>query len=113
MPLVLTEEKEILVNFEKVLTEAIDEVFTALGESVKQTIYSYLKNKLCIKKEQIPSKIESFTNAIESIFGDAAKLIELKIIEKIHHKVKRFTYKTCRKEMFFAEYLDALQKYLS
>ena len=40
-----------------------------------------------IRKEQIPSKIEGFTDAIESIFGEAAKLVELKIIEKLQRKV--------------------------
>ena len=113
IPFDLIGEKEPLkINFETAVTESIDEVFTTLGENVKQAVYSYLKNKHGIKKEQIPSKIEGFTNAIEAVFGDAAKLVELKIIEKLQSKVKGFAYKSKRKEMVFAEYLAALQRHL-
>ena len=113
IPFDLMGEKEPLkIVFETVVTEAIDEVFTTLGESVKQAVYSYLENKQGIRKEQIPSMIEGFTDAIESIFGDAAKLIELKIIEKLQGKVKGFAYKSKCKEMFFVEYLAALQRHL-
>ena len=100
-------------SFEIAVTESIDEVFTTLGENVKQAMYSYLKNRYNMRKEQIPSMIEDFTNAIESIFGDAAKLVELKIIEKLQGKVKGFTYKSKSKEMFFAEYITALQRHLN
>jgi hypothetical protein len=113
IPFDLMGEKEpFKINFETAVTEAIDEVFTTLGENVKQAIYSYLENKHGIKKEQIPSMIEGFTDAIESIFGDAAKLVELKIMEKLQSKVKGFAYKSKRKEVFFAEYLAALQRHL-
>lgn len=90
------EKEPLKVSFETAVTESIDEVFTTLGENVKQAVYSYLENKYGIRKEQIPSMIEVFTNAIESIFGDAAKLVELKIIEKLQSKVKGFAYKSKR-----------------
>ena len=99
-------------NFEKALTESIDEVFTTFGESVKQSVYSYLENKHGIRKQQIPRMIEKFTDALESIFGEAAKLVELKIIEKLQGKVKGFAYKTMSKEIFFAEYLAELQRHI-
>ncbi len=110
---VLNGEKErSKINFDTTLTDAIDEVFTSLGENVKQAIYSYLENKHCIRKEQIPRMIESFAIAIETIFGEAAKLLELKIIEKIQNKVKSFAYKSKSKEVFFVEYLVAVQRHL-
>ncbi len=114
IPFNLMGEKEPLkVNFETAVTEAIDEVFTTLGVNVKQAVYSYLENKHGIRKQQIPNTIEDFTNAIEALFGDAAKLVELKIIEKLQGKVPGFAYKSKRKEMFFAEYLAALQRHLN
>ncbi len=110
---VLNGEKEPLkINFETTLIDAIDEVFTSLGENVKKAIYSYLENKHGIRKEQIPRMIESFTLAVETIFGEAAKLLELKIIEKIQNKVKSFTYKSKSKEVFFVEYIVAVQTHL-
>ena len=99
-------------NFDTALLESIDEVFTALGESVKQAVYNYIENKHGIRKQQIPRMIDGFTIAIESIFGEAAKLVELKIIEKLQGKVKGFAYKSKSKEVFFAEYLTELQRHI-
>ena len=108
----LASEKRALITFETAVTEAIDEVFTSLGENVKQAMYSYIEKKQGIKKEQIPNSIEGFTNAVESVFGDAAKLVELKIIGKIQNKVKGFSYKSKRDEILFLEYFEELQRYL-
>ena len=102
----------ITITFEGVLTEAIDEVFQSLGGEVKQSIYRYLENNYGITKVQIPMMIESFTGAIESIFGCAAKLVELKIIENLQGKVHNFTYKPKNKEILFTEYLTDMQKYV-
>ena len=100
------------INFETAVTEAIDEVFTNLGENVKRAVYIYLENNYGIKKEQIPGKIEGFSEAIESIFGDSANLVELKIIKTLQRKVKGFAYKSKSKESFFSEYLMALHRHL-
>jgi hypothetical protein len=109
----ITEKKEKSeISFDETVTESIDEVFASLGENVKQAMYSYLENKYRMRKQQIPRMIEDFTNAIELIFGDASKLVELKIIEKLQSKVNGFSYKSKSTEMFFAEYLAALQKHL-
>jgi len=109
----LMDKKEPLkMNFETTVTEAIDEVFTTLGENIKRAVYIYLENNYGIRKDQIPRKIEGFSAAIESIFGNAAKLVELKIIEELHGKVKEFTYKSSGNEIFLSEYLAALQSYL-
>jgi hypothetical protein len=111
--IILMNKKEPLkINFETAVTETIDEVFTVLGENVKRAVYIYLENNYGIKKEQIPRKIEDFSAAIESIFGEAAKLVELKIMEKLQGKVKGFTYKSSSNEIFFSEYMAALQNYL-
>jgi len=99
------------ITFEEALAEAIDEVFQSLGEDVKQSMYRYLENNYGIRKLQIPTMIESFTGAVESIFGCAAKLVELKIIEKLQSKAQGFMYKPKNSEILFTEYLNDLQKY--
>jgi|WetSurMetagenome_2_1015567.scaffolds.fasta_scaffold92916_3 hypothetical protein len=99
------------ITFEEALEEAIDEVFQSLGEDVKQSIYRYLENNYGIRKLQIPTMIESFTGAVESIFGFSAKLVELKIIEKLQGKAQGFMYKPKNSEILFTEYLNDLQKY--
>jgi hypothetical protein len=99
------------ITFEEALAEAIDEVFQSLGEDVKQSMYRYLENNYGIRKLQIPTMIESFTGAVESIFGFTAKLVELKIIEKLQGKAQGFIYKPKNSEILFTEYLNELQKY--
>jgi hypothetical protein len=68
------------MSFEELLLEAIDEGFSWLGESEKQTIYFYLEKKYKISKRDIPFRIEDFAEAIEDIFGLGAKLLEIRII---------------------------------
>ncbi len=109
----MSHQHVIPISFDTAVAESVDEVFSTLGENAKQAIYSYLENRYSIRKEQIPRMIEDFTDGIESLFGDAAKLVELKIIEKVQDKVKGFCYKSKSKEILFVEYLSELQKHLN
>lgn len=74
-------------DFEKVLLEAIDEALSTLGESAKQAIYFHLDRSFNIKKEEIPSRIMAFTQAIENIFGVGANFVEILIMKKLYGKV--------------------------
>ena len=109
---VIGKDELLKVNFETAVAESIDEGLSAFGNTIKQAIYSQLENKYSIRKEEIHFKIEAFTNAIEFTFGQGAKLIEIKIVKKLHGKIKGFVYKTEKRELFFAEYMAALQSYL-
>ncbi len=75
------------MNFEKFLLEAIDESFSWLGESGKRTIYFHLEKEYKISKQDIPYRIEDFTEAIEGIFGLGAKLLEIKIMKSLFTKM--------------------------
>ncbi len=49
-----------------------------------------------------------FTTAIESIFGDGAKLLEIWIMKRLHEKVgQESAQHTEKDELFFAEYIQA------
>jgi len=48
--------------FEKLLIEAVDEALASLGESAKQSIYFHLENKFKIAKNEIPYRLEDFTD---------------------------------------------------
>ena len=76
------------MNFEKKLLDAIDEGFSWLGESEKQTIYFHLETEYKIRKQDIPHRIEDFTEALENVFGLGAKLLEIKIMENLFNKTK-------------------------
>jgi hypothetical protein len=75
------------MNFEKVLLEAIDESLSCLGKSGKQTIYFHLKTEYKLSKQDIPSRIEDFTEALEDIFGLGAKLLEINIMKSMFTKM--------------------------
>jgi hypothetical protein len=98
-------------DFETALRESIDEVFSAFGKNVKQAIYSLLENNYNISKKDIPNKAEAFTNALEATFGEPAKLIEIKIIEKLQVKIKDFTYRTGKSDLLLTDYLTALRSH--
>ncbi len=98
--------------FETELTKSIDDVFSALGENVKQAVYRILQTQYHMSKDQIPSKLETFTDAIDSIFGEAAKLLELKILESLQRKTQGFRYKPNNSEVLFSEWVTAFRKYI-
>ena len=108
----LSENESSKKQFETAVTDAVDECFSTLGDSLKQAIYSKLEKSYGIRKEDIPFKIEAFTDAVELTFGEAAKLIEVQIIKNLKSKIKGFSYKTKKTDLFFVEYVQALQSYL-
>jgi hypothetical protein len=99
-------------NFETAVTEAIDDILSTLGNANKQTIYRLLKDRYDITQEEIPVKTEAFAKAIEQIFGSAGKVIEVKIIERLHSKYKDFYYVQAKGELILVEFISSLQHYL-
>jgi hypothetical protein len=99
-------------NFEKLLIEAVDEGLSFMGDSCKEAIYFYLKSTFKIEKQEISYKIEEFTNALEKIFGEGSKIIEIRIIRALHQRVNQFNYFPNQGDIVFAEYVVALRRFL-
>ncbi|MCJ7712998.1 hypothetical protein MUO66_00865 [Candidatus Bathyarchaeota archaeon] len=95
-----------------IIIEAIDESFALFINSKKFNIFIYLEEKYGIIKQNIPENIEKTVNIIETLFGSAAKLIEIKIIELIHKKICDFTYNPQKGDLFFKQYLLELLTFL-
>ena len=74
-------------KFEDILQDSVDEAFSSLGESVKKSIYFHLEHNFLITKQDIPCRIEDFSQALERIFGSGAKYLEILIMEKLSMKV--------------------------
>jgi hypothetical protein len=74
-------------KFETILLEAVDDAFSTLGKSVKTSIYFHLEHKFIIPKQDIPYRIDDFSNALEQIFGLAAKHLEILIMKKLREKI--------------------------
>ena len=108
----LMKNEPVEVIFEATVGQAIDDTLSALGESPKQAIYRHLKIVYGINKEDIPDKIEAFASAIEQTFGSVAKLIEIKIIERLHSQYEDFCFVPKNGELDFVEYIIDLQNRL-
>ncbi len=79
-------------KFETLLLEAVDDAFSTLGERAKTSIYFHLEHKFIIPKQDIPYRIDDFSDALERIFGIAAKHLEILIMKKLHEKISCFFY---------------------
>ena len=97
-------------SFEKLLLEAIDEGLHSLCGSSKQVIYSQLEMAFNIKRQDIPFRIEEFTDAIEKILGFGAKVLEVRIMERLNEKVGQVEYPKELGDLIFTEYVAAVRR---
>jgi hypothetical protein len=75
-------------KFDAVLLDAIDTAFSALGQNVKFSIYINLETKFSLPKQEIPDRINDFTNALDQVFGQAARSLEILIMKYLNDKLK-------------------------
>ncbi len=74
-------------NFDQLLLDAIDEGLSGLGEAGKASIYIHLEGIFNIRKQEIPDKLDGFSNALQRIFGLGARHLEILIMKNLHAKV--------------------------
>lgn len=86
------EKKHRCRKFDQVLQDSVDDAFSSLGESVKQSLYYHLEHNFLIAKQDIPCRIDDFSDALERIFGSGAKYLELLIMRSLYLKVN-FSYR--------------------
>jgi hypothetical protein len=75
-------------KFAKILLDSIDEAFASLGQNVKLSIYFHLETKFAVSKQDIPDRIGDFSDALDQIFGQAARPLELLIMKCLNQRVK-------------------------
>ena len=98
------------MKFEEALLEAIDEGLSLLGESPKQMVYYHLEETFKINRQDIPFKIEEFTDAIEKIFGSGAKIIEIQIMKALYEKLgNNFKYYPKQVNLTLTDYVAAVR----
>ena len=74
--------------FGALLLESIDQAFSTLGQNVKLSIYFHLETKFALPKQDIPDRIEDFSNAVDKIFGKASVPLEILIMKCLNEKIK-------------------------
>lgn len=105
-------------QFDKFLVEAIDEAITSLGEPVKNTIYQHLEDDFNISKNNIPERIEEFSEIMHKIFGLGASRLEVKFMKNLDSRMQINTQwpehnclsKWIDMEMPFEKYLNDLRE---
>jgi hypothetical protein len=112
------ETSEFREDFDDVLAETIDETLSALGEPVKNAIYFHLQNNFNMNKNEIPKKINEFSDILQKIFGSGACRLEIKFMKTLHSKinltVKWPEYETPLSkwiimDMSFVEYVNSMR----
>jgi len=100
-------------DFTKLLLEAVDETLSSLGSSSKRAIYFYLERNFSIKKQEIPNRIEEFTDAIEKLFGNGAKILEIQIMKHLHENLGRdFEYFSESDNLLFTDYANVVRTHV-
>jgi len=75
-------------KFAIILLDSIDEAFSTLGKKVQVSIYFHLETKFALPKQDIPDRSDDFLDALEQIFGQATRQVEILIMKSLNKKVK-------------------------
>jgi hypothetical protein len=75
-------------KFNDILLESIDKAFLTLGETSKSAIYFNLERKFALSRQDIPDRVCDFSDAIEQIFGLAARQLEILIMKCLNEKIE-------------------------
>ena len=97
-------------DFEELLLEAVDEGLSSLGESSKQAIYFHLEKDSGIKREEIPRKIQGFTDRIEQIFGLGASFLQILIMRHLYERADRNLTWDNSEELNLVEYVRMIKR---
>jgi hypothetical protein len=99
-------------EFNIAIVETVDESLSSFCNLNKEAVYLRLENTFNIKKQEIPSRLGEFADAIEQIFGVGAKLIEIRIIGALHKKLPGFVFFPAKGDIDFKEYVAGLRAFL-
>ena len=75
-------------RFADIFLSSIDDAFASLGQNVQFSLYFHLETKFALSKQNIPDHIDDFSDALDQIFGQAARQLELLIMKFLNERVK-------------------------
>jgi len=75
------------LDFDKTLLEAVDHALLAFGESPRKAIYYHLNKSFRLEREDIPEDTDRFSQALNTIFGPGAEVIEKLIVKNLYNKL--------------------------
>jgi hypothetical protein len=106
----LEEASERGLSFGRLLLQAVDEGLCTIGESMRNAVYRYLEDTFGIRKTDIPRRVDEFSDGLERIFGNGARLLEIEIMKNLCRKVGDIAdYFPTKEDITFAEYVYAAE----
>ena len=98
-------------GFEDSLIKTIDvQLKQVFGDTATLVIYNYLLNALALKQEDIPYKLEVFTEGLDRFLSSGARVVEKIILEDLYADFgAKFQFKEGHK---FKDYINDLKKTL-
>jgi hypothetical protein len=98
--------------FDELVAKAVDSAFLTLGSSARDAIYFHLNDRFEIAKDEIPSRLVDFDQALERIFGNGARFLEILIMKKLYEQIGKPLRWNENEDLVFLKYLaTAKQSY--
>jgi len=99
-------------SFDELLSNAIESAFSVMGEDAKRTFYCCIEKEFHVGKATAASNLETFAGALEKIFGEASRLVEIYIMKELSRNVPNFRYDLECGELCFLDYVKALRLFV-
>jgi hypothetical protein len=112
MPLKSREQTSNIAAFDEAFLTAVDSAFSILGAEGAQAVFKYLEGNRGVSRKAIPSNVGEFAKSIEALFGQAAGLIEIRIMRALYQKFPSFDFHGGHRELSFVNYVEALRRFL-
>jgi len=100
-------------KFDSILLESIDQALLSLGVNARSAVYFHLTNNFAISAQNIPERIDDFSEAIDQIFGRGARQLEILILKILNQKIDCAYYwdgpKWLIPDLAFAKHVRMLQ----
>jgi len=74
-------------SFDSAVLEAVDYGLSVLGETGRQTVYSFVKMKYQVKREEIPKRLDVFCRASGGLFGAGATVVNKMIAKRLYSRL--------------------------
>ncbi len=94
--------------FGQVLLEAIDESLSVLGDEPRRATYEYLATIDSLQREDIPARLEDFSQGMKRALGGAAGVLQKVMLKKLFQKIGS-TFKEAQ-DFDFVDYVKEAER---
>ena len=96
-------------KYEEMFNEAVDKTLNRVfGDTATDIIYSHLENNYSIRKNEVASKLESFSRAMEDYLKSGATVVKKEILESFYSGLGLFQLVDLERKTEFAEHIRTL-----